>query len=192
MGKFSIQWVNDATDHQRDMTRHTVMLRRGHTTHHGYPGLSCEELYLDQVYIVFRPTNQIGASEFVAPDSTNYNWHVETDQLLVNTDPGFKYPLYSVGGDTADHVTTAHNPVSLTAYSCALTVIPGGEGIEDYWCRTYRPIRDMPIAVNLHDVNQIQLELLFPLLLDNSIHPSLRQIPNYRILRVVCEFSTRE
>lgn len=190
MGKFSIQWINDPTDHRRNMSQHTVMLRRGHSTHHGYPGMSCKELYLDQVYIVFRPVNQIGAGEFVAPDNNTYHFHVETDQLLVNTDPGFKYPLYSVGGDTADHVNTSYNPVSLASYSCAMTVTPNAEGTEDYWCRTYRPVRDMPIAANIHDVNQINIELLFPLLLGNGNNPSIRQVPNYRIMRVLCEFST--
>ena len=174
------------------MSSHAVMLRRGHTTIHGQPGLSCKELYLDQVYIVFRPTNQITANEFIAPDSSSYNWHVETDHLLVTTEPGFRYPLYSVGASTEDHQTTAYNPVSLASYSCALSVTPGTEGGDDYWCRTYRPIRDMPIAVDLHDTNEIRIQLLFPLILDNSINPTLRQIPDYRILRVLCEFSTKE
>ena len=190
MGKFSVQWINDPNDHGREMTSHTVMLRRGHSTHHGYPGMSCRELYIDQVYIVYRPTDQITVGEFVAPDNATYNWHTETDHLLVNTSPGFQYPLYSVGGDTADHVTTSYNPVSLASYSCALSVTPGGEGVEDYWCRTYRPIRDIPVATNLHDVNELRIKLMFPLLLDNTINQSLRQVPNYRILRVLCEFST--
>lgn len=191
MGKFSIQWVNDPTDHQRTMTRHTVMLRRGHTTHHGIAGMTCRELYLDQVYIVFRPTSQITAGEFVAPDANDMNWHAETDQLLVNTDPGFKFPLYSVGGDTEDHIHTAHHPVTVSSYSAALAVTPTSEDpAEGYWCRTYRPIRDQPVAIHLKDVSQLDIELLFPLLLDNSVNPTLRQVPNYRILRVLCEFST--
>lgn len=190
MGKFSIQWVNDPSDHKRNMTRHTVMLRRGHTTHHGFAGMTCKELYLDQVYIVFRPTSQITANEFVAPDANTYNWHTETDQLLVSIDPGFKFPLYSVGSNTEDHVNTAYNPLAISSYSASLSVTPTPEGPEGYWCRTYRPIRDNPVAIHLKDISQLDIELLFPLLLDNSINPTLRQVPNYRILRVLCEFST--
>lgn len=188
MGKFSVQWINDPTDHRRDMTQHTVMLRRGHATPQGYPGLSCKELYLDQVYILFRPSDQINPAEFVAPDSADFNWHVETDQLMVETNPGFHYPLYSVGGNTPDYIQTAHNPTSLCNYGCALTVTPGSQGEEDYWCRTYRPVRDVPLAVNLHDINQMEIRLCFPLLLGHV----MRQVPNYRILRVLCEFTTKD
>lgn len=193
MGKFVVQWSNDTSDFKRPMSSHTVNLRQGHTTRHGHQGLDCEELYLDQVYIMFRPTNEIGANEYKAPDADTFDWHTETDQLLVRTNPGFQYPLYAVQGNTtSDHITSAHNPTLGLTFSQSLTVKdPGAKNVDDtYWCRTYRPVRDLPIATHVHNVGTLQIDLLFPVLLDAV--SSMQSVPDYRILRVICEFTTKE
>lgn len=190
MGKFSIQWSNDTTDYKQPMSSRRVMLRRNMRTHEAYQGLACRELYLDQVYIVFRPSNTITASEFVAPDAATFDWHSETDQLMVRIHPGFEYPFHNINGNTnPDHVVTSHNPDQVLAYSTTMCVKESGTKNTDdhYWCRTYRPVRDAPVSGPLLDTSELQIDLLFPILQNSSNNQ--KTIPNYRILSVLCDFT---
>lgn len=194
MGKFAIQWSNDtANDYKQPMSSRRFMLRRTMRTPEAYQGLTCQDLFLDQVYIMFRPTPFIAQAEFVAPDSSSFDWHSETDNLLVRIHPGFEYPLHIVSGTTnPDHHQTSNNPDQALIYSAALSVKESGaKNLEEhYWCRTYRPIRDAPVASNLIDASEIQIDLLFPVLQDLlTSSNATRSVPDYRILRVLCEFS---
>ena len=99
-------------------------------------------------------------------------------QLYVRTDPGHEHPVFAE--------REGHRPLT---YSCAMTLAPDVEGTEDYWCRTYRPLRDVPIATGLNGCTEMNIELLFPTLFRNSTPGTLEQIPDYRILKVICHFS---
>ena len=78
---------------------------------------------------------------------------------------------------------------SLT-YSASLQVTPyTGLPEEDVWCRTYRPLRDIPVANDLVDCSELQLDLLWPLLQGDPINTVWWAVPDYRMLRVTCDFS---
>lgn len=147
--------------------------------------LAC--LHLDQVQIVFRPSSDINVGEFVTGDSLDKTWRVETYQLMVRTHPGVCHTLY-VTSPTDEVATTAKQPTRAVHYSASMSLIPNVEGNEDYWVRTYRSVRDMPVAYQVDQMNEIEIELLFPLILADSNSP-LDRIPDYRILKVYCEFS---
>ena len=187
-----VMWNNDTTAGQfnRNMSEHRIVLRgenHHHTEQGTHTGLTCSELHLDQVFIVFRPTANITATEFTSGDSANINFRAETIQLLVRTQPGYSHVFYFVPGDTADHLVSAISPIRRLLYSNAYTVTPDMEGAEDYWCRTYRPVRDNPIAVDMNNISDLSIELIFPLLTNVAWN---NHVPNYRILTVMCEFST--
>lgn len=195
MSKFSVMWSNNSTYTRKGMSKQRVTLRDAlGEASASLGGLNGKALHLDQVHIWFRPTATIGALEFVAGDANTKNWRVETYQLLVRLIPGERFTLYCVesGTDGGDY-QTSRNPERTLTYSAALTESPDVEGTEDYWCRTFRPVRDIPVCKNLDGVSEMSIELLFPLLyqsssLNNTI-PPLTQVPDYRILRVLCEFS---
>lgn len=170
---FTLQWTNNAT-HTEPMTSKRIGMRTW-----TWPwGLTCKRLYLDQVFIVFRPTAEIQSTEFVPGDSATQNWKAETMQLYVRSDPGHEHPVFAEG--------QGYRPLT---YSCALAITPDVEGSEDYWCRTYRPLRDVPIATGLNGCTEFSMELLFPTLFVDPTPQSLEQIPSYRILKVICHFS---
>ena len=188
MGKFAVQWTNNATNN-RAMSTHHVDLTAVQRTHQGERGLSCKKLFLDQMYVMFRPTSDINAGEFVAPDTNQFNFRAETTQMLVRIDKGFQYPLLAVPATTSTAKTSGIKTNIPLTYSTAMTVTPEIDGNEDYWCRTYRPVRDLPVAINVENWGDLKIDLLFPVLIDN---PIMQQVPDYRILRVLCEFSTTD
>jgi len=184
-------WSNNTTYTRKGMSKQTVTLRDalgGSSVN--VNGLTGRALHLDQVHIWFRPSATITSTEFVKGDSTDYNWRVETYQLLVRVTPGQRFTYYCIesgtdGGDTQ----TSRRPERNVQYSTAMSVTPDVEGAEDYWCRTYRPVRDMPVTTDLNEVSQLTIELIFPMLFQAIGDTSQTSIPDYRVLRVVCEFS---
>ena len=175
-------WTNNAT-HTRPMSNHRVTFRRD--------GFTCKKLHLDQIHIIFRPTTDIAPTEFIGNDNNTKSWHAETMQLLVRTTPGVQNTLFTVDPSTPAHVETISQPNRSIVYSSALSIVPNLNGTSDgptFWCRTYRPIRDLPVAVNLDQVTEIGIELFFPILFGNSNLP-VTYVPDYRILKVYVEFS---
>lgn len=191
--QFCLMWSNNA-NHTRSMSRHRVTLR-GLGGGDGY-GLTARHIHLDQVHIIFRPNADIGSSEYTRGDGDTKTWRAETAHLLVRTLPGEQHILFSSGtqdgvpggGGDAGDTTTTREPTRSLVYSSALSLVPDVEGNEDYWCRTYRPVRDTPIANFVMNVSEMDVELLFPLLFNDTRSP-FTEVPNYRILKVLCEFS---
>lgn len=170
---FTLLWSNNASKTEK-MTSKRMTMRTW-----SWPwGITAKRLHLDQVFIIFRPTTDIGAQEFTAGDDATKSWRAETMQLYVRTDPGHEHPVFSE--------SPGYRPLT---YSSALTLCPDVEGSEDYWCRTYRPLRDVPIATGLNGCTEMNIELLFPALFKDPTPESLEQIPDYRILKVICHFS---
>lgn len=194
-------WSNVAPAYLRPMSRHRVTLR-GVDINGNHQGMTARHLHLDQVHIIFRPNADIAAPEFVHGDDSTKTWRAETAHLLVRTVPGEQHILFSSG--TQDGVSpaltganaptstattaTVREPTRSLVYSAAMSLVPHVEGNEDYWCRTYRPIRDLPVANLLNGVSELEIELLFPLLFNDNQAP-FTEVPNYRILKVLCEFS---
>lgn len=176
--KFSVLWSNNA-NHNRRMTTHALTLREG---------LTCDRLHLDQVHIIFRPSASITTSEFIRGDSADLSWRAETSQLLIRTTPGERHTIYVTASSDDTFQSVVRSPHMSLTYSAALSVCPDAEGSEDLWCRTYRPVRDMPVAHHLYHSSELSIELLFPLLIEDE-RTQLQQIPDYRILKVLCEFS---
>lgn len=195
--QFSVLWSNNAS-HTRNMSRHRITLR-GMNDPQGY-GFTARNLHLDQVHIIFRPNADITPSEYTQGDSNTKTWRAETAHLFVRTMPGNQYPCFSTGTQdglsggevTGTHAstgtTTTREPCRSLVYSTALSLVPNVEGDEDYWCRTYRPVRDLPLASFVNNASELSIELLFPLLFNDTTSP-FTEVPNYRILKVLCEFS---
>lgn len=190
--QFSVMWSNNATK-TRPMTKHRITLR-GMNDPQGY-GFTARHLHLDQVHIIFRPNADIAGSEYVPGDSSSKTWRAETSHLFVRTLPGEQHPCFSSGtqdgiqGEASLTSTTAvREPTCSLVYSSALSLVPSVEGDEDYWCRTYRPVRDIPVANFVTNASELDIELMFPLLFNDTTTP-FTGVPNYRILKVLCEFS---
>jgi hypothetical protein len=192
--KFSLLWSNNE-DFSRNMTRHTFRLR----DFGGYVLRKGDAVHLDQVFIIFRPSSDIPMSSFAPGDNQNLTFRAETMQLMVRSDPGARHVLYS-----EEALPQKYDPFApfssdgsvgttqrSTLYSCALSLAPDVEGSEDYWCRTYRPIRDLPMISQFQgDLSELTLELIFPLLLADS-RSVVTKLPDYRILKVYAELSVR-
>lgn len=167
---FSMMWSNNTT-YTQPMTKQKMVMRTWSMPW----GLTCKRLHLDQVHIIFRPSSDI--TTFQAGDAADKTWRAETMQLYVRTNPGNEYPVF--------HNQDGARPLT---YTQALTLTPDVEGNEDYWCRTYRPLRDVPIWQGLNGCTEMDIELLFPILFQDPRSP-LEQIPDYRIVKVICSFS---
>ena len=190
-GKFALQWVNDASGtYTRPMNTAVFTLRDPVSTQMGDGGLSCAHLHLDQVHVQFRPTTSIGTGEFRTGDGAQKDWRAETQHLYVRTTPGVRHTLYTDGRPTEPpRNSTGRTPSRSLVYSSALTVTPyTGLAAEDVWCRTYRPVRDLPVLSSVDSLSEIQVDLLWPLLQGDPT-ATWWSVPDYRILRVICEFS---
>lgn len=186
-GKFSLQWVNQS-DNKRPMSTARFNLRDALTAY-GLSGLTCRHLHLDQVHIQFRPskladgTANIQDAEFRTGDSRNYDWTNETLQLYVRLTPGEEFVLYTI---------PAYSPSAERSlvYSSALTAAHSTSAtVPDAYCRTYRPIRDLPVLNDVHLLSELKVDLLWPLLQGDPDKTVWWSVPDYRILRVICEFS---
>lgn len=192
--KFSVMWQNNTT-FNRPMSKHTFRLRDLGLPH--YDGVT---VHVDQITIVFRPiagAGAIGDAEYRPPDSKEYAWHTETDQLMLRCSPGVRYPMY-VGDDPALETSNVYASDEgrdrqavqrVCTYSAALAVVPGNHiGDESYWVRTYRPVRDLPVVQDTSHLSEWSLELFFPFLQGDSSALGT-SVPDYRIHKVLCEFS---
>lgn len=184
--KFSVMWQNNTTTFDRPMSRHTFRLRDL-----GVPLYDGVTVHVDQIVVIFRPTSgsgAIGDAEYVAPDTKEYTWHTETDQLMLRCNPGARHPFY-VGDDPSQSGPGDRGSVQRPAtYSAALAVTPNSVGDENYWVRTYRPVRDLPVIQDTSNLSEWTLELFFPFCMgDSGVFRT--SVPDYRILKVLCEFS---
>lgn len=163
------------------MSQHVLTLRKG---------LTCRYMHLDQVTVLFRPSKEIDLSEFKDGDSSTLPWRVETAQLMVRIRPGVEHLLYTVNAEVPSNESTIKHPTQSLTYSSSLCLVPNTEGVEDYWQRTYRPVRDIPVSQDMDGVSQLEIQLLFPMLFTNTSGAiKYTDVPNYRILKVYCEFS---
>lgn len=179
--KISVMWTNNAT-HTRPMSRHRITFRND--------SLTCRKLHLDQIHIIFRPTTDIAATEFIGNDDNTKSWQAETMQLLVRTTPGVHNTLFTVDPNTPAHVEAISQPNRSVVYSSALSVVTNNpDSGPAFWCRTYRPVRDLPVAVDLDHVSELGMELFFPVLFGNRDNQVVTYVPDYRILKVYVEFS---
>ena len=112
---------------------------------------------------------------------------------MVRTTPGVRHIFFTERSD--DKVMGEFDQVDrttqATTYSSSLCLTPDVEGTEDYWCRNYRPIRDVPVIQDYEgDLTNFSIELIWPILLSNH-RSSYEQIPDYRMYQVIVEFSIR-
>lgn len=191
--QFSVMWSNNGS-HTRPMSHQTVTLRDA-----GGPGqlhgLSAKELHLDQVTVWFRPSDQIATGEFVTGDTVDFSWTGETRELMVRTRPGHQFALHAVSNIGSDHMgeDTIREPQRSLQYSVAMSQVPNTGSLADAtarWIRTYRPIRDLPLFENLTCVSELEIELLWPALFADKDMP-YQKVPDYRILKVLCQFSAK-
>lgn len=187
-GKFSLQWTNTGASRNKSMNSVRFNIR---DVQGNAGGLTCDALHVDQVHIWFTPSNDTSlTSLFQTGDDANKQWRAEAQSLHVRLTPGERFSLHTrptSAAVTEDDMVTY--PVAHQTYSASLCYTPGtGADAVDYWCRNYRPTRDLPAAVGLMGVSELQVDLLWPLLQgDSSV--GFTSIPNYRISRVLVDFS---
>lgn len=188
-GKFSLQWVNDF-NYKRPMNTARFNLRDALSAQ-GEAGLTCRQLFLDQVHIQFRPTPDIKATEYRVGDSDTLDWINESLQLYVRLTPGVRHTLYTSGvpHNEAEGSSTS-NPQRSLVYSAALCSAwaTSGDG-DDTFCKSYRPVRDLPVLVNGNQVSELQVDLLWPLMQGDPTRMAWWSMPDYRMIRIICEFS---
>lgn len=211
--RFALLWSNDSTQ-KRSMSRHTFVLRDvlptwcpPQASHcatsvnsldvRGEPLLATEDIwdiYLDQIHVTFNPTTAILPGQYVAGDSSSLNFEFETYELMVRFEPNGERNVLYAESSTAPtwedgQVATVITPI---VYSTVLYLTPlVADG--SYAVRCYRPVRDIPVARNVHPDNfsePITVELLWPLLAAQT-PGTLTYVPDYRILTVLCDFSCR-
>lgn len=188
-GKFSLQWVN-TSDKKRPMCSVRFSLRDA-LSEHGEGGLTCRQLFLDQVHIHFRPSDAIATEEYMPGDKKDLEWVTETLQLYVRLSPGARHTLYTSGVPLIEvDPSTVPHPQRSLVYSTALSAAhaTSADG-DDSFCRTYRPVRDLPVLEYASRLSDLQVDLLWPLLQGNPTGTAWWSVPDYRINRVICEFS---
>lgn len=188
--RFSMMWVNDPVTHQRPMSSCRMTLRDagGDALGQSHGGLTCGALYLDQVIVELRPTADIAPTEYQDGDTNARDFWGPTAQLYVRTSPGRRSVGYTLGAEDPIQSTdgTVQPRVSLV-YTASLAVVVDGSGNAHQ--RTYRPLRDLPIATHLQNVSELTVDLLWPLLQADKTHHPTWYVPNYRIQRVLCDFT---
>lgn len=203
--QFTVLWTNNNNFTRKDMTKVPVSFR--HLGDHATGGLSCKAVYIDHIKIVYRPSDSIDNAEFVEGDDVDHTWRAETSDLMVRMSPGVRNTLLLVEDSTnhqkANTSATEWENRNLSGYgvhrqtwpglvySCSLTLAPNVDGNEDYWVRTYRPVRDVPCAHHWTGIGEIELELHFPMLLASGIFGNryFASVPDYRIVTVMIQFS---
>lgn len=189
--RFSLMWVNDPTTHSRPMSRCRMILRDagGDALGQSSGGLTCGALYLDQVDVQFRPTADIGSTEFQSGDNATRDWRDETTSLYVRTSPGRRSVCYTLGAQEPLQTSSdgAVIPRTSLIYTTSLHIVP--EASTSELVRTYRPLRDLPIATQLTNVSDLTVDLLWPLLQGKSVGPGEWFVPDYRLDRVLCDFT---
>lgn len=167
-GKFSFLWSNrpDGTD---KMLNKVLRLPAG--------TLTCKQLFIDRVTVVMKPTEAI--LRFDPPDHPNATWRAETFNMLVrlNGAAGQNNPLYVF----RQGASTQQYPSQISNYGQSFVIDSDVEGDHDRWCLMYKPIRDHPIALDVNQMAEFDINIFFPLHGMN--------LPDYRIDSVLMEFS---
>lgn len=190
--RFSLQWINDPTTHQRPMSTCRVTLRDagGDAIGQSSGGLTCGALYLDQVLVEFRPTADIALSEYQDGDSASRDWMGPTTELYVRTSPGRRSVGYVLGAnDAVQSPDGTVQPRASLVYTAALSLVPDTGSGNATLQRVYRPLRDLPVATHLFNVSELSVDLLWPLLQSDRTHHPTWYVPNYRIAKVLCDFT---
>lgn len=194
--RFSVQWVNHPTLHNEPMSTCRTLLRDagGDAIGQSPGGLTCGSLFLDQVIVELRPVADIAPSEFKPGDDATRDWWGPTTELYVRTTPGRRSVSYVHGGDESlTHLGRSEGtlaaPRANLVYTAALHLVQDTYGTVHQ--RTFRPLRDLPVATHLQNVSEITIDLLWPLLQADKTHHPTWYVPDYRINRVLCEFTAR-
>lgn len=177
----SVMW-NQREDLGKPMSTYTLR-----------PGtpLSCDRLYLDNVHIHFVPSASIPPAKFSGGDGPTYEWTAETRELYVRVRPGETHALYANADTQTNPETGSGATQQPLLYSGRLYVTDHKGGSEDDWCRNYKPLRpDDPVAQNWSQVGEITVELLWPTLQADG-RAKLSRVPDYRLNKVICDFSLR-
>jgi hypothetical protein len=194
-------WMNHPVTWDREMSKHTFPVRDWLPASRDNPYESWD-IYLDQVHLILNPLEELIAADadpanpfvYTAGDSALYDFRVETYQLLVRFDPnGERHVMYTESVEDPNTSERVDNVITPVVYSSSMTLQTAVDAGEKY-NRIYRPVRpDQPIAQNVasyHFGSPLSVELLFPILFANETG-ILSYVPNYRILRVLCDFSCR-
>ena len=165
-GKFTFLWSNNA-EGTAPMLSKQLKFPSG--------TLSCKQLAVDRVTVVMRPTASIKA--FDPPDTSASNWQVETYNLMIrlNHSSSSQNPCYVFRSDTQQY------PIQLQSYGVSLIREADIHGDEDSYALLYKPNRDSPLAVDVKDLSELDLTLLFPLYGGN--------LPDYRVDSIMVELS---
>lgn len=198
--RFSVMWMNHPVTWDREMSRHVFPIRDWLPTTAGRTVDPYEawDVYLDQVHLVMNPTEALVAADadpanpftWATGDNGTLDFRVETNQLLVRFEPnGERHILYTESATDPNTSDSVHNVIVPLMYSGSLSLVPNSG---DAYNRVYHPVRDLPIAqISPHQFGlPLSLELLWPILMGNAPE-ILSHVPNYRILRVMCDFSCR-
>lgn len=186
-GKFALQWIQQ--DPTRSRSMNTVRFNVREIQCAGGQGLTCEGLHLDRLLVWYTPNDAaILTGKFLGTDTNLKTWRAETKIVNIRVTPGERFTLLTRSKTSTDEDTVTH-PTTHLIYSGSLHETPYTGGLnEDYWCRSYTPTRDSPVARNLHQVTELQLDLLWPLLQGDPTAP-FPFVPEYRLERVLAEFS---
>jgi hypothetical protein len=198
--RFSVMWMNiPHAPWNRTMSQHSFPIRDLLPLARDHP-LETWDVYLDQVHLILNPPNIVNAAindltlpALASGDALNLDFRSETYQLMVRFEPnGERNVLYTEAALDPNRTDRVASMIVPLVYSSSLFLTPSVDSGDQY-NRVYRPIRDLPIAQNLSasfNSGPLTVELLWPILVANS--PGILQaIPNYRILRVICDFSCR-
>jgi len=198
--RFSVMWMNHPHTWDRAMSQHTFPIRDWLPASRENP-YETWDIYLDQVHIILNPVEELILADadplnpftYVTGDSAIYDFRVETYQLLVRFDPnGERHLLYTEGATDPNASQQVGSVLTPLVYSSSLTLQNVDAG--DKYNRVYRPVRpEVPIAQNVapyHFSSPLSVQFLWPILMSNE-NGILSFVPDYRILRVLCDFSCR-
>lgn len=199
--RFAVMWINPTAPWNREMSRHTFPLRDWLPPSGRENPFETWDIYLDQVHLILNPVDALveaaadPASGFgwKTGDSADYDYRVETYHLLVRFDPaGQRHLLYAEPATDPTREDGVRSVVVPVQYSGSLFLHPGVDS-GDKHNRVYRPVRDLPVAENVAPYQfgeSLTVELIWPVLLANASNVPTK-IPDYRVLRVMCDFSCR-
>ena len=182
--RFTLMWANDADFTKDNMLRHTAVLRG--VGESGLHGLTCRNLYVDQITVVYRDPSAIDPGQFIPHDSASFTWNLETQVLHLGVSPGLSQNAWTVKPNHPENVQHAYQ------FSNSYTQHNTGQmTLEGYYVKVYRPTRDVPVAVNLQGVGNLSFHLLFPLIFLSPTFPYV-DMPDYRVQYVIVELAVEE
>lgn len=145
----------------------------------GIHGLTCRNLYIDQITILYREPGTI--TQFAQDDNSTYTFDAETENLHVLVTPGDRYQAWA-------HRIGENDFKPVYAYSGVFARIPSSST----YLKSYRPVRDLPVARNLHNVSNLHFHLEFPVMSMFNSTLKTRDFPDYRVKYVIIELSIEE